>query len=349
MLNDENAILGTLFAGSQELQQDYELLVEHLKQSPRVLVTSHEGPDGDAIGSTLAMCHVLWTLGIDAVPFNVDRVPHNFSFLPGADRFVHALDEEESFDLTILVDCAERHRPGGHFPASGWGTRVAVVDHHQTWDPTFPDVVVRDPSAAAVGEMVFRLALTAKVPIGPELAKCCYAAIMTDTGSFRYNNTSPLTFAIVSSLLTYGVEPWEMTSNIYENDPIERVRLLARVLDTLTVSSCSRLAFICVKRAMMEGIADRPELLDGFINYARRIQGVEVATQIRELEDGDYKVSFRSRGAVNVADLASRFGGGGHHNAAGCRMTGEVEEIQELLADQLDAMLGPPPAALEAQ
>jgi len=334
------ALLTALFGGASSLQGDFEAMAAMLAGASRVLVTSHESPDGDAISSTLAVCHVLWAMGKEAVPFNVDPVPHNFTFLPGAARLRRSLDPAESFDVTVVVDCGERHRMGASFPANGWGRQVVVLDHHRTWDAGFPELCVRDPTAAAVGEMVFRLALTVGVATSPELARCCYASLMSDTGSFRYSSTSPTTFRIASHLLTCGVEPWEMTSNIYENDPVERIRLLGRVLETLAVSPCGRLAFLRVDLAMLEGLDNGADLLDGFINYGRRIRGVEVATQLREVGPEAWRVSFRSRGAVNVSELASRFGGGGHHNAAACVMQGAASEIQRSLTEALDAILG---------
>lgn len=328
--------------GDDGLQAQYEALHELIEECESFLVVSHENPDGDAIGSTLAMCHLLWALGKRAVPYNVDPVPFNFCFLAGADRVVSdpdAIDEHGPIEATILLDCAQKERAGSRFPAQGWASRVAVVDHHSTWDPEFAQVYVRDTSAAAVGEMMYRLALTAGVAMSQELAECCYASIMTDTGGFRYGKTTQASFKIAAELVGYGVQPWHMNCHVYENDPLERVRLLGRVLNTLSVSDCGRLAFIVVDSAMLKEPGLRPEMLDGFINYARGIRGVEVATQLRQLAPDRYKVSFRSRGAVNVADLAETFAGGGHHNAAGCELTGSAEEIQRQLALRLGELL----------
>jgi bifunctional oligoribonuclease and PAP phosphatase NrnA len=331
----------TIF-GDDGMQPQYEALHDLINDADSFLVVSHENPDGDAIGSTLAMCHLLWALGKRAIPYNVDPVPFNFQFLSGADQVVtdpEELQKLEPVQVTVLLDCAQKDRAGERFPTFGWAPRVAVVDHHSTWDPDFADVYVRDTTAAAVGEMMYRLALTSGIAISQELAECCYASIMTDTGGFRYGKTTQGTFKIASELVGCGVQPWHMNCHVYENDPLARVRLLGKVLNTLAVSDCGRLAFIVVDDEMLSEPGLRPEMLDGFINYARGIRGVEAATQLRQMGPDKYKVSFRSRGSVNVAALAESFGGGGHHNAAGCVVEGTADDIQRRLAARLAELL----------
>ncbi len=331
--------LADIFDLEDGLQSGYEALAELIHNHDRFLVVAHVGPDGDAIGSTLGLCHLLWGLGKQAVPFNADPVPFNFAFFDGADRFVQALAPEDAFDVTIVLDCAEPGRVGESFPPNGWGAHIAVVDHHLTWDPDFASLYVRDTNAAAVGEMIFRLALTLGARLDRATAECCYTSLMTDTGGFRYGKTSTTTFLIASHLLTHGVDPWRINSHVYENEPLSRMRLLARVLDTLDVSACGRLAFVRVDGEMLAQTGATSNMLDGFINYARQIKGVEVATQLRQIDQGSYKVSFRSSGAINVAALAEAFGGGGHHNAAGCVIAGDAPTIQAQLADRLSALL----------
>ena len=321
------------------LQAEYAAMAEVLRRHQRFVVVAHQSPDGDALGSTLALCHVLWALGKEAIPFNVDPVPFNLEFLRGAERILDRLDPSQRPDCTILMDCAQPERIGAAFPACGWGGEVAVIDHHQTWDPTFAHHYLRDLKAAAVGEMVFRLALLLDAPMTEGMVQCCYVSILSDTGGFRYGKTSPTTFQIASHLIALGADPWEISSSLYENDPVERVRLLAKVLDTLTLGANGRLAFLTVQRTHLDDMQASPELMDGFINYARRIRGVEVATQLTELGPDRYRVSFRSRGKVNVASLAEGFGGGGHHNAAGCTVTGPLSEVQRRLSESLEALL----------
>ncbi|TXD39326.1 bifunctional oligoribonuclease/PAP phosphatase NrnA [Lujinxingia vulgaris] len=325
---------------SPELEAQIDAFAELLDNHQRFLVVAHAYPDGDAVGSTLAMGLLLEQLGKDVTFFNVDPVPYNFRFLPGADRWITDAPSEQP-EVTVMLDCAEPGRLGEGFPQGAWGTTIAVVDHHKTWDPNFATTYVRDVSAASTGELIYRL-VRRYGQLSSEIAQNLYCCMMTDTGSFRYSNTSQTAFRVAGELVEAGADPWHMTSHIYEDQPRERLELLCRVLATLNVSECGRLAFLRVEDAMLEGLNSDEDLTDGFINYARSIRGVEVATQLREAEDDTWRVSFRSRGKVDVSALAEKFGGGGHHNAAGCRISGTPGEVESRLVAALVEMLDQP-------
>lgn len=307
-------------------------------EKQRFLVVAHASPDGDAIGSSLALGLLLREQGKEVVIYNQDEVPYNFQFLPGAETIENEVGEGQSFDVTVLLDCAEPSRIGDRFPEHGWGETIVVVDHHKTWNADFADLYVRDVSAAATGEILFRLASLFGV-ISEEVAKSLYCCLMTDTGSFRYSNTTRTAFRIAGELVERGVDPWDMTSQIYENQPLNRLELLSSVLETLSVSSCGRLAFLRIEEDMLEGIDAQGDLTDGFINYARSIRGVEVATQLRQAGENRWRISFRSRGKVDVSVLAERFGGGGHHNAAGCTIEASSEAVELMLSEALVELL----------
>ena len=323
---------------SPELEIQLRELEELIAANESFLVVAHSSPDGDAVGSTLALGLLLREQGKTVTVYNQDPVPYNFQFLPGAGTWRTEIGAEESFDVTVLLDCAEPGRIGAGFPANGWGKTIAVVDHHKTWDEEFADLYVRDVSAAATGELLYRLASRYGV-VSLEVAQNLYCCMLTDTGSFRYSNTSRTAFRVAGELVELGVNPWDMTSQVYENQPRERLDLLCRVLETLSVSECGRLAFLRVERSMLEGLNGEGDLTDGFINYARSIGGVEVATQLREQEEGGWRISFRSRGRVDVSALAEKFGGGGHHNAAGCTIEASPGEIETMLTQALVDLL----------
>lgn len=323
----------------EELADQIDTFLEVIEQNERFLVVSHTSPDGDAVGSTLSMGLVLEALGKEVVFYNRDQVPYNFEFLEAADSMVTEVAQDAEIDVTVILDCAEPERIGENFPKNGWGETVVVVDHHKTWDQDFADVYVRDVAAAATGELVYRVAVAAGVSLTKPIAEALYCCVMTDTGSFRYSNTSRTTFRIAGELIDAGVEPWTMTSHIYESQPKERLELLALVLETLELSHCGRLAFLRIENAMFEATGTGPELTDGFINYARSVRGVEVATQLREHDEDLWRVSFRSRGKVDVSALAAKFGGGGHHNAAGCKISGTSDEIVAKLSQALVDLL----------
>lgn len=323
----------------RDLHEAMQRALECIQANQRFLVVSHERPDGDAIGSTLAMGLMLEKMGKDVTCFNVDAVPYNLTFLPGQHLMTRDLSAAEPFDVTIVLDLGERHRLGDAFPAIGWGATTVMVDHHKSWDPELVDIPVRDVSAAATGELVYQLLVRAGVELTTDIARALYCCIMTDTGGFRYASTSPKVMNIASALLQAGVEPWEMTSRLYEDQPRERLALLADILQTLTFSECGRLAFLVIDEPTLLKHQADDTLTDGFINYARGVRGVEVATQLRQKGADVWRISFRSRGHVDVSQLAERFGGGGHYNAAACVIEGPVEDVQRRLEHVLCGLL----------
>ena len=325
-----------------ELSAALQRAAQLIQSNERFLVSGHAHPDGDAIGSTLALYHLLRALGKEVIAFNVDPVPFNLNFLPGADQVVSVLPDDARFDVACLLDCHEKARAGDRFPENGWGESLLVIDHHRLKE-TPADVLVHDERAAATAELVYRLARTLNAPMIPELVECIYCAIVTDTGGFRYSNTSPTAMSIAADLIAHGVDVWHITSHIYESNPVERLQLLAEVLGTLEQSRCKRLAVLRISAEMMARYEASESMLDGFINHARSIRGVEVAAQLREQSDGSYRISFRSRGRVDVSEIAMRFGGGGHRNAAGCTIEGSWTKVIEHLNSAIDAVLGPIP------
>ena len=302
-----------------------EEVAHAIKASRRFLITSHKNPDGDAVASMLAMGHLLTFLGKEAVIYNPDPVPGNYQFLPGAGE-VRSQPGEEPFDATVILDCSDLDRLGPLPPAERLGTLISI-DHHRTLTPLGKAYLV-DPAASSVGELIDRLCQYMEIEISVELAECIYTSILSDTGSFRYSNTSPATMFACARMLQRGVDPWEVALQVYESQPISRIRLLALALSTLEVDSSGRYGSIVITQEMFTKTGATEAEIDGFINYPRGIEGVEVAIQFREIGADVYKVSFRSRGQVNVAEISEQFGGGGHANAAGCNLKGTLEEIR---------------------
>lgn len=324
---------------SDALEAQIAQALDFIHQHERFLVVSHVRPDGDAVGSTLAMSTLLELMGKQVIRFNVDPVPYNFDFLPGAQGWTNDAPALTDVDALVMLDCGERHRLGDDFPSALWALPVLMVDHHKTWNPSIAQVAIHDASASATGELVYHLASRAGVPLTLALAQCIYCCVLTDTGSFRYASTTSAVLKIAGTLIDAGVEPWFMTSHIYESQPMSRIMLLGEVLKTLSFSPCRRIAFLSLDDEMLQRAGASAEQADGFINYGRGIMGVEVATQLMEMGDKGWKISFRSRGLVDVSALASRFGGGGHHNAAACMMQGSADEIRQLLSQALVELL----------
>ncbi|MBE0597695.1 MAG: bifunctional oligoribonuclease/PAP phosphatase NrnA [Desulfuromonadales bacterium] len=302
----------------------------------RILVASHEGPDGDAIASTLALANALREAGKQVVAYNVDGVPEALDFLPGARELVSTLDG--SFDLGFVLDAGELRRAG---PQVAERCRALInIDHHPHSEP-FGEINWVDEGASATGAMIYRLLSAAEIAISREVAVCIYTAILADTGSFRYSNADPEAFRIAAAMVEKGVSPWDIASGMYENQAAKRLQLLAKVLQTLTVSSCGRLGSVAVTEAMLRETGAGPEHTDGFVNYPRSIRGVEVALFFRQVKDQAFKVGFRSKGRVDVGSLARALGGGGHHNAAGAVVDGDLEEVRASVIAKVEALLGP--------
>jgi phosphoesterase RecJ-like protein len=309
----------------QPPQSTTALIANHLRSSQKVLLTTHLAPDGDGIGGILALGALLEQLGKEVTLYSSDPVPYYFRFLYGAEKVIDSLPEGASFDATCILDTYSLSLVGPLPPREKLGCLIQI-DHHKTRDFA-PDMALVDPKSSSVGELVYRISGELGTEVTKEIAKCIYCSIFCDTGSFRYGKTTPEAMRVAADMLEKGVDPWEMTTNIHENHPPSRNRLLGEALRTLTISEDGCCAAIWLTQEMIEQTGATSELTDGFINYARGITGVEVAVQLFEVKPQMYQVSFRSRGKVNVSQIAATFGGGGKKNAAGCRIEGTPETV----------------------
>jgi bifunctional oligoribonuclease and PAP phosphatase NrnA len=300
------------------------------------LVTSHANPDGDAVGCLLGCGSLLRRLGKEVTLYGPSGIPELFRFLSLTHEVDTHLDPAKSYDASLVFDTADPDLLGDEFPSDGRQGTVVVLDHHLRFKE-YGDVIWRDPEASAAGVLLFRLAEKLGVTGDRPLGKALWCALYTDTGGFRYSSTNAETLHIAGDLLSWGVDPWEMALSIYESNPAGRVRLLAKVLSTLEVSSNGKVALILAPKKFLKEEGMDPSMLDTFINHARGIKGVEVAIQISE-RTGGWKASLRSKGRVDVSALASRHGGGGHRNAAGCFFRGEISSIKESLMKEAEQL-----------
>jgi bifunctional oligoribonuclease and PAP phosphatase NrnA len=308
-----------------------------IRASRRVLVTSHPSPDGDAIGCTVATVLALRQLGLSVEAFNPDPVPRRYAFLRGAEAIVGQVPEG-NFDVTLLLDCCDQRLfDACELPRERMG-RLVVVDHHLTPCDLEVAAQLQDPTAAAVGVLLYELFIALGVALTAEIVEALFCSIISDTGSFRYQNTNGDAMRVAGALLDGGVDPWRVASRIYEDRPRRELELLALVLRTLEVSACGRAAALTITGAMLESVGCAPDVVDGFINYARSVEGVEVAVLFWP-GPGGVRVSLRSRGDVDVSKLAERFGGGGHRNAAGFRAGGDLETVRRSLFAEVGRLL----------
>ena len=316
----------------------YQEVVDVINNNQRFMCVAHVNPEGDALGSLLGVYHMLKGLGKDVVPYLEDEVPDILEFLPGTKDVVHDLSNEAPFDVTIGVDCGNFKRFGDKFVEFGKFGTIINLDHHVSND-MFGDVNVVLPKACAAGEVVFDLCKAIGATVTPEIATVLYTAIETDTGSFRYESTSPEALMKAGELVAFGADPWNISENVYENYPAKKHKLLGKVLETLEVldggPEGTKIATLNVTPEMQSETGAGTFDSDGFVNYARSIRGVDVGLLVRTEAEGLQKVSLRSKGLVDVSKVAGVFGGGGHMRASGCMIKGTQAEALGKVVEEI--------------
>ena len=287
----------------------------------RALMLGHVHPDADVLGTLLATGLALESAGWAVVFGGPHPAPASLAFLPGVDRYVVLPRIEGRFDVALLTDCPNPDRTEGLIDqARAAATTIVNIDHHPD-NRRYGDVNWVDPSAAATGEMVYRLLTALDAKLTPAIATNLFTAVHTDTGSFRYSNVTPQTFRIAAALVTAGAAPAVVSNALYERRPVDALRHLGRALSLVQVSDDGRLAWL----ALPHGTVPEPFIeAEELVNYPRSLDSVRVACFLREV-DGRVKVSLRGKGDVDVQAIAARFGGGGHRNAAGCTVSGSLE------------------------
>jgi len=309
-------------------------LLTAFRSHPRFLLTSHTRPDGDAIGSVLALAEVLDQLGCQADVVFADPVPTTYLTLPNVDRIRHtpsANDVDPSGNTpAILLECDGIARTG----LLGLEDRTLInIDHHASGRP-FASVNWIDENACAVAAMVYHIAVAANVDITPSMATCIYAGILSDTGSFTYSSTTADTFALVQQLADRGANPSQIARDIYHSNPASKIRLLGIALSNLQCSD--DIAWTWVTSEDMDSVGAVAEDCEGVVNYLISIAGVESAVFLRQVQDvSQFRLSIRSKGKTDVAKIAEHFGGGGHRSASGCTLDGPLEVAIDRILTQL--------------
>lgn len=316
----------------------YDRLLDRLREGSRIMIASHYNPDGDAIGSTIALGLVLERLGKRVVMYNRDAVPSNLSFLQASDRFVRKIDPEDTFDMAVMVDSASRKRISDEFAAFKGFREMACIDHHIHDEPEAA-VCLIDEEAASTGEVVVRLMERAGIEADADIAQCVYTTLVVDTGFFKYSNTNAAVFRLASRMVELGARPWEVAKNIEESYPASRWMLLSRVLATLEFRLGGKYASMEVTQKMLVKSDATIDQTDEFASYPRSIEGVEVAALFRENEDGSIKVSLRSKDRVDVAAIARGFGGGGHLHASGFKLADGMKAAKKRVLDTVEKTL----------
>jgi len=315
------------------------------KPGARVVLTTHVNADGDGLGSEVGLWHLLTARGVHALITNPTPIPERFDFLipDGADASDRAAREIARADAILVLDISDLGRLGDLGRAvTAAGVPVGCIDHHVSPGSLPPGPRLVAPEATATAELVFDLATALGWEIPVESARAMYVGLLTDTGGFRFSNTTARALQVAGALLERGVEPESIYEQVYASAPEGRVRLLAEVLQTLVVEPEFGLAWVTVPPGAIERYGATADDLDGIVEHPRSIAGVRLALLFRQLANGKVKVSLRSMGAVDVAALAHQFGGGGHVKAAGASLEGTVAEVEAKVLAAARAILKNP-------
>ncbi len=303
-------------------------VVSVLTEKRTFLIAGHVNPEGDAIGSAVALALALRGIGKKAEVVNRDPLPRQLAFLRYEGVFSQRPAITEPVDALVVVDCGDLKRTG-FFEGGPLPIDVLVnIDHHLT-NPGFGDVNWVVPEAAATGEMIYDLLKEMQIPMTPAIATALYTALLSDTGAFRYANTNEKSLRIGAELIEKGADPALIARGLFEIIRPEKLKLLGEVLAHMELSDDKKVAWVEVTQAQMEKTDTIEADTEDFIDYPRLIRGVEAAVFFREVNSRQYKISLRSEGRVDVSALAQQWGGGGHRNASGCTIAGSREEIKK--------------------
>jgi phosphoesterase RecJ-like protein len=311
-----------------ELQQ----IIEAIRAGRRFVVSSHSRPDGDSIGSQLAMAYALRALGKEVRVVNADRAPDPLMGFPGVADIEIGSEVDAGADVAIIMECGTLARTG--VAGLEKSKLVINVDHHPD-NSGYGDITWFDPTAAACGEMVFTLVQALGVPLIQPIATHVYLAILTDTGSFHFSNITPRTFDICRQTLEAGVDPVLIARNVYDSNNMGRLKLFGLVLSAMQLDESGRIAIVYVDHQMARAAGGTYDDTEGLINLPLTVKDIQAVVFFKQITESSYRVSLRSKGEIDIGAVAKEFGGGGHKNAAGCTVNGSFAALRNLLVEKL--------------
>lgn len=302
------------------------MISEYLRRSTKVLLASHKNPDGDAVGSCIALGLALRSIGKAVTVYNESRVPAVFRYMPEVCIMTQSPGPITDFDTAVVLDCGDLHRIGDLYKSIEKIPVVLNIDHHQT-NTRFGNARLIKPEACSTSEIIHDVITDLNIEISREMAFAIYTGIMSDTGSFRFSNTTRKSFEICADMVERGADPYTVAQNIYSPYSLGRIKLLNMVLESIELSKNGKLSLMSLTQRMLRETGTSAEDVNGLVNYAKHIEDVKVAAFIQEAENQAqverredetlYYVSLRSDGTIDVSSFAATFGGGGHSTAAG--------------------------------
>jgi bifunctional oligoribonuclease and PAP phosphatase NrnA len=304
---------------------DLDELVSHIRRSQRFLLSSHQRPDGDAIGSAVGMALALREMGKSAHVVMDATPPHYLQPFPAVDGIQVAASVDETADASIIMECSSLDRTG----VRGLdGSPVLNIDHH-IGNTQYGQINWVDESAAACSELVFTLIESLGVPLTRDVATHIYLGLLTDTGSFHFSHITPRSFEIARRCVEAGADPQWIARTHYDSSTLARVKIFGAVLNAMRLDNTGRVALLTATRATVTGAGGSYDDTDGIINFPLTVKDIQAVAFFKDAGPGDWRVSMRSKGDVDVGAIARSYGGGGHKNAAGCSAKGELEALQE--------------------
>jgi phosphoesterase RecJ-like protein len=307
-------------------------ILGEIRVRQRFVISSHARPDGDSIGSQLAMAYALKALGKDVTIVNKDPAPGPLQTFPGVRDIRIAPSVEGNFDAAIIMECGDLGRTG----VTGLDRYFVInIDHHPG-NSGYGQINWFDASAAACGEMVFDLVLALGVPLSREIATHVYLAILTDTGSFHYSSISPRTFEICRQTLEAGVDPVLVARNVYDSNNMGRLKLFGSVLSAMQIDGSGQIAIVYLDHEMARAAGGTYEDTEGLINLPLTVKEIQAVVFFKQIEGEEYRVSMRSKGDIDIGAVAKEFAGGGHKNAAGCTVSGAIDALQKTFIEKIE-------------
>lgn len=307
--------------------QIIDRILDALRASDTVAIGGHMRPDGDCIGSQLALAYALKDAGKKVAVYNQDPMPDKLAFLD-PHKILRGPQRARAIDSVVVVDCASAERLGEIHPTLARRNRLINIDHHAS-NSRYGDINWVDARSASSGELVYRLLQQARWPITPLIADCLFTAISTDTGSFQYPTTQPSTYLAAAELVKRGANLGRICNEVYQNYPLSRVKLLRHMYNSFKLTAQNQVAYFWIRQSDYRRAGAIPDESEGLIDHVRDIQGVKVACLFEEIEPEITRISLRSKLAeLDISSIAVAFGGGGHQAAAGARIPGKQQTIQ---------------------
>lgn len=315
-------------------------LQQKIEESNIIYLMAHVNPDGDALGSILALGNLIRVkMNKDIKMVIKSELPSSFKFMPNSELIEKDIKENNNIDLLITLDCASLDRLGLQQDELNRFAYIINIDHHVT-NTDFGHINIVDEKASSTGEIIFNLINDLNYEISTEIAKCLYVSISTDTGSFKYTNTTSKTHLIASQLLEKNIDLKTINRKLYQSRSLEKTQLLVKGLNNLKLLNNNKVGIVCVDQNLLDSCKAEIEDVDIIVNFIRDIDTVEIACVIKEIEKEIVRVSLRSKGNIDISKVALKFNGGGHAKAAGCTINENIQKAEEKVTEEIKKLFG---------